>query len=281
MRQPIYQGPLDIEQECFCQLASFAPFGAHWHSEIEIIYVLSGCVECMAEGKPHTVRAGEAIFFGSAEVHELAAVSEDNRLLVLEMGYHLIGERFRVFTEMIPILRVLPLEAPEYAPLRDVLLRLCSHLEDSHTAKTDLTALRTNALLYDVAATFLECCPCRSLTEERSRHVGDFLAMYNTLGYVQRHYKEPLDVLTAASAAGYEKTRFCQLFKRAIGVSFHRYLSVYRVEKAKRLLSETENSVSDIAESVGITEAKTFTRLFKSVMGMTPTEYRRQIKKGT
>ncbi len=281
MRQPIYQSPLDKEQECFCQLAGFSPFGAHWHSEIELIYVLDGTAECMAEGEPYTVRAGEAIFFGSAEVHALVSVSEDNRMIVMEMGYQLLGRQFRYFTGITLDSRIIAQEQPEIRPFFDVLDRLCDHLSTAAAVPPEMMALRTNALLYDCAITLLECSPHRHLTDERSRHVGDYLAMYNTLDYIKRHYREPLDVLTAANAAGYEKTRFCQLFKRAIGVSFHRYLSEYRIEKAKRLLSETENSISDIAESVGITEAKTFTRLFKSVLGMTPTEYRRQIKKGT
>ena len=74
--------------------------------------------------------------------------------------------------------------------------------------------------------------------------------------------------------SGYEKTRFCQLFKRAVGVSFHKYLNDRRIEAAKELLSGSELPIQTIAEKTGLPEPKTFSRVFRASENMTPSEYR-------
>ncbi len=276
MKQPFYQSPLSGDSVYNCYLSNLGAFGAHWHSEIEILYLVRGSATVVLEDKKYTLCENSAILCGSAEIHEIVTVSPDAKALVIVMGYSLLGNHFRIFTEN---------ELPEHVfyfndsekkndALYAVLMKIYDHFNSSHE-QNGIFSFRTEALLYDLAVTILESCESIPMSDERRRHIGNFLAMYNCTRYVKEHYSESLDIAFAAELTGYENTRFCQLFKQAMGISFHRYLNEYRIKEAKHLLSETALPVATVGEKVGIRESKTFTRLFKSLCGITPTAYRK------
>ena len=79
----------------------------------------------------------------------------------------------------------------------------------------------------------------------------------------------------AARAAGCSTSNFCRTFKTIVGESFHKRLNRHRISCALGLLRESSMQISDIAAEVGFPEAKSFCRVFRDIMGMTPGEYRR------
>lgn len=67
---------------------------------------------------------------------------------------------------------------------------------------------------------------------------------------------------------------FCRLFKKHFGCPFQNYLSVYRIEKAKLYLKNTDLSVSEISFNTGFNSLSYFGKIFKEYTGFTPLEYR-------
>lgn len=94
--------------------------------------------------------------------------------------------------------------------------------------------------------------------------------------YIDENYQEDISLQTAASAMNYSDAYFCKIFKQCFDKSFIVYLSEYRVEKAKQLLSDVKNNVKDISQKVGYRDPNYFAKVFKRVVGVTPTEYRVQ-----
>ena len=72
---------------------------------------------------------------------------------------------------------------------------------------------------------------------------------------------------------------FSNLFKKNIGKGFAEYLRDVRLDKARRLLAETEHKIVEIAMMVGYESYKSFTRAFRDVMEMQPTEYRQLMRR--
>ena len=70
---------------------------------------------------------------------------------------------------------------------------------------------------------------------------------------------------------------FCKLFKKVTGINFTDYLSRVRIEKAKNLLLNPNLRVSEIAFEVGFQSLTHFNRVFKKLLGQSPTEYRAQL----
>lgn len=78
-----------------------------------------------------------------------------------------------------------------------------------------------------------------------------------------------------AKTAGFSYTYFSYLFKKETGKTLTEYIRMVRIETAKKLLVEKERSISEIAELVGYSDIKFFTKQFKKVMGVSPNEYRK------
>ena len=66
-----------------------------------------------------------------------------------------------------------------------------------------------------------------------------------------------------------------RLFKEELGLTFIEYLTKIRIDAAKRLLLETNMTVSEISDLVGYQDPSYFTKVFKKREGVTPTQFRR------
>jgi AraC-like DNA-binding protein len=69
---------------------------------------------------------------------------------------------------------------------------------------------------------------------------------------------------------------FSHHFKESVGIAPIKYLTNLRMEKAKFLLSESDLSVSAIAWSLGYGDLLYFSRIFKKIVGESPTIYRKR-----
>jgi AraC-like DNA-binding protein len=94
--------------------------------------------------------------------------------------------------------------------------------------------------------------------------------------YIEANSQEELFLAGVARQVGMSTCHFCKRFRKVTGVNFTRYVSRVRVEKAKNLLLNRNNRVSEVAFEVGFQSLTSFNRLFKIYAGQSPTEYRRQ-----
>ena len=93
--------------------------------------------------------------------------------------------------------------------------------------------------------------------------------------YIDQHYKESLTLDLLAEKARINKYYMAHAFKREYGVSPINYLISCRIREGKRLLSETDLSLSQIAAVLGFSSSSYFSQSFRSAEGMSPTEYRK------
>ena len=91
---------------------------------------------------------------------------------------------------------------------------------------------------------------------------------------MDRAYAEPLDVRAVAAVAHVSEAHFIRSFRAVFGETPHRYLQRRRVERSMFLLRETDRSVTDICLDVGFTSLGTFSRMFREIVGETPSGYR-------
>lgn len=87
-------------------------------------------------------------------------------------------------------------------------------------------------------------------------------------------YSEPLDIAALAERARVSPAHFRRRFKAAFGETPYRYLLTRRLERAKKLLRDTDHSVTDVCLSVGFTSLGSFSTQFRRFVGYSPSEYR-------
>lgn len=92
---------------------------------------------------------------------------------------------------------------------------------------------------------------------------------------IQRHYGERLSLDELASAVHLHPTYFSSVFRRATGLPPHRYLSRYRLERARELLLSTDLPVTQIAKITGFRDPFYLSRTFHHTVGVSPSAYRK------
>lgn len=89
---------------------------------------------------------------------------------------------------------------------------------------------------------------------------------------------QDVDIAEMANEAALPVRTFTRRFKQALGVTPNQYLQDLRIENGRDMLKSTDLSVQDIADSVGYKDTAYFARVFKSKVGLTPTEYRKIVR---
>jgi AraC-like DNA-binding protein/ligand-binding sensor protein len=95
--------------------------------------------------------------------------------------------------------------------------------------------------------------------------------------FINEHQTEDLSLEQVARSVHTSKFYFCKIFKRSTGINFTDYLSRVRTERARNLLLNPNLRVSEIAYEVGFQSLTHFNRIFKRILGQSPTEYRSQL----
>ncbi|MBR3893930.1 MAG: helix-turn-helix transcriptional regulator [Clostridia bacterium] len=96
----------------------------------------------------------------------------------------------------------------------------------------------------------------------------------NVKEWLRLHYRETIDLESAARAFGYHPDYLNSIFRKETGKTVCVYLRGVRIEKAKKLLLDTDLRVKEIAAAVGFRDEHYFMRAFHNAEGVTATEFR-------
>ncbi|MDR0569439.1 MAG: helix-turn-helix domain-containing protein [Spirochaetaceae bacterium] len=94
--------------------------------------------------------------------------------------------------------------------------------------------------------------------------------------FIWENYTRKISLQEIASASGLSAPYFSTIFKEEMGENLSSYLNRIRVEKASRMLTETDLSLSEIAGSCGFEDQSWFSKTFKHYIGVSPGKYRGQ-----
>lgn len=162
-------------------------------------------------------------------------------------------------------------EAPVYMPnyqelgaiLRDELLYIASHSSASPLNLTGHLYLALDALITSSASK-------KRLQEGRLR---DFYVR-EAIGFIEQNYARSITVEDMARGCSLNRSYFGKIFKEALSQSPQEFLIHFRMSKAAEQLKTTDLPISKICISVGYPNQLHFSRAFKNVYGISPSEYR-------
>jgi YesN/AraC family two-component response regulator len=98
------------------------------------------------------------------------------------------------------------------------------------------------------------------------------------LEYVDDHYSEHINLGSLCSEMNFSLPYVSMRFREDMGISFQKYLQKVRIDQSCRLLAETNEKITHIANNVGYGDIKFFGKVFREVMNMSPREYRTMMK---
>ena len=101
--------------------------------------------------------------------------------------------------------------------------------------------------------------------------------MQKAIEYIKENYNTDLNMAVVSNYISMNYSLFSFTFKQYTGTNFVNYLKDIRVGEAKKLLTETDMKVNEISQAVGYDHEKHFMKTFKSLTGLTPSQYRNNI----
>ena len=99
--------------------------------------------------------------------------------------------------------------------------------------------------------------------------------MREAVAYIRENYKKDLSMTVVSNEVSMNYTLFSAQFKQYTGSNFVNYVRDLRIAEAKRLLTDTDMRIAEIGTNVGYESEKHFLKSFKSTVGITPSEYRK------
>lgn len=144
----------------------------------------------------------------------------------------------------------------------------------AHVLEAEAAANHPNGMLFwgGVADGLLEHLAAHHLSTAPARPRGRMhaSALKRLEDFIQSNLAEPLDLDSLAAVVGYTRFHFARLFRATMGVSPHRYVVRRRLQRARALLRDGEDSLAQVAVATGFTDQSHLSNWMRRVYGATP-----------
>lgn len=249
-------------------------FWAHWHEEIELIFIRSGSAHLNVTNHALTAHAGDLVICDSRDIHYSDSYQMENRLEFIVFDPHFLSSRYQYSNFATPLFTA---EEQKKAGMDELILSLFERFPRELLEKKPYYQEFIKNMLREFWYSLLRY---RRETGGYAGQGGRRHEMLNSLQqllqYIDEHYSENITLPQAAAQMGFSESHFSKLFKQYTGIHFVSYLQMVRIEQAINLLHDPSKRMVDIAYDCGFTNVRTFNRVFKQLTSYSPAEFCRQ-----
>lgn len=247
---------------------SAIPRVMHKHDDrLEIMFVARGSGQYLIGGRQYLVQQGDILIFNQGVVHdERPHVSEDS--LIYSCGISQLHIDGLPENHLIGRDKSAAIAAGEQSQaLCGLFDALCAQIFNNERHHGVVTHHLLNAIVVI----------CRNICLARHEQLEKTDASQGLLikQFIDEHYKEPINLESIMAASGISRFYLIHLFKKFSGYTPKQYLIRRRVGEAQSLLVNTDMDVTTIAGEVGYESVNNFHRVFKMVVGIPPTQYKK------
>lgn len=258
----------------------------HIHEEYEIYYLIEGERYYFINQQTYLVTPGTLVFIDKEQVHRTGMASagphHDRIVLgILEEPFSSFLASFgglqlqSFFTEQGSIL-TLPEDMRPY--IQSLLQDIASELMEKKPGY--LLSAMTKLVEFFIAVLRLQ--PVGPTISAPAKHPNPkYQKVDEVAHYIVEHCTERISLEDLAGRFYINKFYLSRIFKEVTSFTINDYLNVNRIKKAHRLLLETNDSITSIAEQLGYENITYFERVFKKYRNMTPLKYRNYYRSET
>lgn len=276
-----YDSPLNLKIfEDASTLASFP----HFHKEVEVIYVTKGCVHIAYQDEIISLYESEVIIFPSGATHAFLSSPDSSRYVYqFDLGMFdqkLLGVSQLDLMQLFDQAEVCSKYWPKaFSKLVTDLLDKLYVSNVKQTAALPYLQLGYLMQLLGICLDHLPQTKSEKLTVNHSelKYKDDLVLLNKIFSYIETHYQEDITLETISDLVGFSPYYFTRFFKKHIGQTFIQFLSEYRLEQAKYILSRERLPMVEVAEQSGFSSVKTFHHVFKKSQGVSPLQYQKKM----
>ena len=253
----------------------------HWHEELELNYVESGCVKVYTSGKSYVFQEGQAYFINSNVLCSMEDGGGDRACVLESHLFHptLLAGHFKSIYEtkyLSPILQNRHLEilgiAGEIKRQKELLAMI---IKLGRMQAMENVEFQTRNLLSEIWPLLMEEARDMFQGSKRGQYSENQTRIMDMLSYIHENYDHKILLENIAEAASVSSRECIRCFQDCIHKTPFDYVQDYRIRQAEKLLTETDLSVTEIAYATGFSGSAYFGKVFKNLTGKTPGNYRK------
>lgn len=258
-------------------------FDGESHDFWEMVYVDKGRVEICADDVTTLLSQGEVIFHQPNEFHSIRAYGSSPNFFVISFVCHSPAMSY-FEKKQVKIDR-------DLKPLISAILREAERAYDIPPNQTDLLELvrKEQAPIgcEQMIKTYLEqllILMVRMGEKDEPVIFPSKESLQNHLvisikEYIEEHLETNIRVSEICAHLGYSKTYLSRIFHDASGETMANYIVLRKIDRAKTLVREQKMNFTEISEILGFNNPQYFSRVFKRVTGMSPSEFRQTLER--
>ncbi len=259
----------------------------HCHSYYEISFILSGERYQIFNGKKYHIKKNTLFLIPPLVMHGNDNIT-DVEDIVLQFSTSLLSSLSTIIRpEMKLILEgELPyIELCETDKAYETMIRLAANSEkekqllnsEPHNfSQAAAIECKRNSLVFELIASLIS--DSKAYISDKYNNLTKLNTLNEIIALITNDPKNIPDMNTTAQMTGTSYYNFSRIFKEATGMNYSEYTNTVRIGYAESLLMNTELTIAEIAEEIGIDTPSYFTKLFKQVIGFSPTQYRKMYK---
>lgn len=253
----------------------------HYHTMIEISFILSGNGLYKTGNTIHTIKAGDIFFFRPNEAHCITDIEENGmELLNLHIAPYYLYTNFQnaLNTNYIKILAAnFPLASNKFndtlspeqlKEVKNLILSIRNEFENKSSDYITLVNNYISAILILVS---------RSYKNNRfsQKEKQNYQKLLSAVKYIDTHFKENITLDLLAQKVAYSRCYFSSIFKKCMGMSIWDYICIKRIEEALTMIKTTNKTITNIALDCGFNNAVNFNKIFKKYTNVSPSTFRK------
>lgn len=241
----------------------------HWHRSIEIFAVFEGSISFYINEEQYVLKAGEFILLNSNEIHSVHALVP-NKTLVLQIPLKLF-EDYYVENQMIVF---------NHNPKKHdkKIMKYIQEIYVAYMEKKTGYEWKVKSDFFMLVYVLVTKYRQQEVSTERLRHHKKLDQLSMITSYIREHYDKELSLEKVAQVFGYSPSYLSRMFQKYARTNYKTYLQSVRIQYAFQEFVNTNHTVSEIAMNHGFPNSKAFSKEFKRMYGLLPSEYRKEKK---
>lgn len=273
---------IDVRQQSFLSCPFHMRPTYHFHPELELVYIMEGFGERIIGNKVEQFQPGDMVFIGSNVPHlwlsdpifveenltSKAIVVYINSKIFLQMIHSImefsnIGEMIRQSAKGIHI----------FGETRNIVSKKLLRL-------TSLNEFKKVQELFEIMNMISISKDKVLIASKEVDHYQDFHSdkLIVIIEYIKEKLNTQISLSEIAGVACMTEQSFCRFFKKRMRKSFTQFVTELRIIKAKELLIQKDDGISDIAIFCGYNSSSHFCKVFKDQVGKSPLRFRSDLR---
>ncbi|UYZ10818.1 helix-turn-helix domain-containing protein [Agrobacterium salinitolerans] len=253
----------------------------HWHAQVEVNYLMSGSVHYRMGDHDLTLNAGQMCIFWGGQPHQMDRSSDDS----FYAGAHLPLVHF--FRMRLPAAVSSQLmggatmvSAETDGADAENFGRWFRYVTSGDPAKAQHAV---EELLLRVERMFLEPYSVISSALNGNRRQDDegmapSIGVVRMCDFIAANFLDDIDATEIARAASLHPKYAMNLFRKSTGMTLIKYLTLLRLSRAQAMLMTGKDNILQIAMESGFGSVSAFNKAFRQIAGMSPSDFRRDMR---